>query len=39
VAAEKKIRQSLDGNGHLIAAGREWPVRELIERIERRLLG
>jgi chromosomal replication initiator protein len=39
VAAEKKIRQSLEGNGQLTAAGREWPVRELIERIERKLLG
>jgi chromosomal replication initiator protein len=39
VAAEKKIRKSLEGNGSLTAGGREWPVRELIERIERKLLG
>ena len=39
VAAEKRIRQSLEGNGNLTAGGREWPVRELLERIERKLLG
>jgi chromosomal replication initiator protein len=39
VAAEKKIRQALEGNGQLTAVGRDWPVRELIDRIERKLLG
>jgi chromosomal replication initiator protein len=39
VAAEKKIRLALEGNESVTAGGREWPVRELIERIERKLLG
>ncbi len=37
VAAEKKVRQWLQGDEKLAAGSREWPVRELIERIERAL--
>jgi chromosomal replication initiator protein len=39
VAAEKKVRQWLQSDEKLAAGGREWSVRELIERIERELLG
>lgn len=37
VAAEKKVRQWLQDKEHLAAGGREWPVRDLIERIEREI--
>lgn len=37
VAAEKKVRQWLEDNECLAAGSREWPVRELIERMEREL--
>jgi chromosomal replication initiator protein len=38
VAAEKKVRQWLSDNMALNLSGREIPVRDLIERIERELL-
>jgi chromosomal replication initiator protein len=37
VAAEKKVRQWLTTNQTIAAGGSDWPVRELIERIEREL--
>jgi chromosomal replication initiator protein len=37
VAAEKKIREWLLTSEPLAAGGREWPIKELIERIEREL--
>jgi chromosomal replication initiator protein len=37
VAAEKKIRQWLLTNEPLAAGGREWLIRELVERVEREL--
>lgn len=37
VAAEKKIRQWLQAEEKFSAGSREWPIRELIERIERTL--
>jgi chromosomal replication initiator protein len=39
VAAEKKVRQWLTVDEKLAAGGREWAVRELVERIERELHG
>lgn len=39
VAAEKKVRAWLEANAAITAGGREWPARELIERLERALLG
>lgn len=39
VAAEKKVRAWLEGNGLIKAGDREWKVRELMDRIERELLG
>lgn len=39
VAAEKKVRQWLQADDRLAVGGREWSVRELLERIERELLG
>lgn len=39
VAAEKKVRQWLHDDDRLAVGGREWSVRELLERIERELLG
>jgi chromosomal replication initiator protein len=38
VAAEKKVRQWMIDDEKLAAGGREWSVRELVERIERELL-
>lgn len=38
VAAEKKVRQWLQDGQTIVAAGREWSIRDLIERIERELL-
>jgi chromosomal replication initiator protein len=38
VAAEKKVRQWLISDEKLAAGGREWSVRELVERIERELM-
>jgi len=38
VAAEKKIRAWLAASDTLAAGGREWPIRELVERVERELL-
>jgi chromosomal replication initiator protein len=37
VAAEKKVRDWLSAGGSFATGGREWPVRELIERVERDL--
>jgi chromosomal replication initiator protein len=37
VAAEKKVRQWLQGGHALALGGREWPLRDLLERIEREL--
>jgi len=38
VAAEKKVRQWIAGDGSMRAGERDWRVRELLERIERELL-
>jgi chromosomal replication initiator protein len=38
VAAEKKVRQWLQENGHLQLGDRAVPVREVVERVERELL-
>ena len=38
VAAEKTVRQWLQQNQALAIGGREWPVRELLERIEHALM-
>ena len=38
VAAEKTVRQWLQQNQTLAIGGREWPVRELLERIEHALM-
>lgn len=38
VAGEKKIRERIQNNERIIWGEREWPVRDLIERIERELL-
>lgn len=37
IAADKKIRQWLTENTPIAAGGREWTVRDLVERIEREL--
>ncbi len=37
VAAEKKIQEWLQMSESLATGGREWPIRELIERVEREL--
>jgi chromosomal replication initiator protein len=37
VAAEKKVREWQLKNEALAAGGREWPIQELIERVEREL--
>ncbi len=37
VAAEKKVRQWLNGNESLVIGERTWKVRELVERVEREL--
>ncbi|WP_020468118.1 DnaA ATPase domain-containing protein [Zavarzinella formosa] len=39
VAAEKKVRAWIEKNGSIKAGDHEWRVRELIDRIERELLG
>ncbi|MFL5340540.1 MAG: chromosomal replication initiator protein DnaA [Gemmataceae bacterium] len=38
VAAEKKVRAWLEANELLAIGGREWPARELVERIEHVLM-
>jgi chromosomal replication initiator protein len=37
VAAEKKVRRWIETNEVIAAGGREWPVRELMERMEREM--
>jgi chromosomal replication initiator protein len=37
LAGEKRVRQWLEKNQPLVIAGRPWPVRELVEKIERGL--
>jgi chromosomal replication initiator protein len=37
VAAEKKVRQWLEDGERLAFGERQWPVRELVERVEREL--
>jgi chromosomal replication initiator protein len=37
VAAEKKVRAWIDKNASVAIAGRDWPVKELLDRIEREL--
>jgi chromosomal replication initiator protein len=37
VAAEKKVRQWLQAGQTIASGGREWPIKDLIERIEREL--
>lgn len=39
VAAEKRVRQWLASSERIAAAGQEWPIGDLLERIERELLG
>ncbi|MCX7701206.1 MAG: chromosome replication initiation protein, partial [Gemmataceae bacterium] len=39
VAAEKKVRLWLQNDERLAIGGGEWSVRDLLERIERELLG
>ena len=38
VAGEKKIRERIQNNERIAWGDREWPVRDLVERIERELL-
>jgi chromosomal replication initiator protein len=37
VAAEKKVRAWLDKGASVAIAGRDWPVKELLDRVEREL--
>jgi chromosomal replication initiator protein len=37
VAAEKKVRALLDASSSIAIGDRDWPVKELIDRIEREL--
>jgi chromosomal replication initiator protein len=37
VAGEKKVRQWLTANETLVLGDRKWPVRDLLDRIEREL--
>jgi chromosomal replication initiator protein len=37
VAAEKKVRAWLDKSGSVAIGDRDWPVKELLDRVEREL--